>query len=194
MALLVGERVALKQQSIRRLVLKARFYPKYTFTIVPAWCGCNVIPRRKKRGLICSAGGWRGTGNETKKTPKSQKPPNKKTQPNKQSKNPNQLKKTQTHNRKVDYRNLTLSFITAMLLVRCMKGVFRITCVMGMVCYAVGSWPLPLPVCSLDSGQWIRRAVMEFLMISQGSASVPWILKTQVWYANAKRLGKDLIC
>lgn len=55
MALLVGERVALKQQSIKRLVLKAYFYPRYTFTTVPAWCGCNVvIPRRKKRGLICS--------------------------------------------------------------------------------------------------------------------------------------------
>lgn len=52
MALLVGQRVALKQQSIQRLVLKNHFYPKQTSVVVAAWCGCNAIPRRKKRGLI----------------------------------------------------------------------------------------------------------------------------------------------
>lgn len=71
-----------------------------------------------------------------------------------------------------NWRNLAYSFFfffIAMLLVKYMKGAFRIICVMATGCCAVGSLPLPLPVCSLDSGQWIRRVVMVFLMILQGN-------------------------
>lgn len=56
-----------------------------------------------------------------------------------------------------------------MLLVKYMKDAFKIICVTAMACCAVGSLPLLLLVCSLDSGQWIRRVVMVFLMILQGN-------------------------
>lgn len=68
MALLVGQRVALKQQSIQRLVLKDHFYPKHALTVVAACCGCNAVPRRRKRGFIWGKHPMKQKSSKTSKT------------------------------------------------------------------------------------------------------------------------------